>query len=970
MDDIIKPRGTTSNYKDNRGGAVLLPHPVIGIVKNNIDPTHSGRVQVYINRLNHWDQDNPAYWTTVSYLSPFFGYTQNTSAPDGEGKYKSNSHAYGFWATPPDIGTEVVCVFVNGDINFGYYIGCIPQAGLTHMVPAMGSSSKIVANDSEAQSYGGATELPVTEYNDANNEKDNQSELVEQARTVHSYQASRLNIQGLVRDPDRGTITSSATRESPSNVFGMSTPGRPYYKGGYTDESIEGAVKNEGTPDENFKIVGRKGGHSIVMDDGDLTGKNQLMRFRSGTGHMILMQDKAETFFIVHANGKSYIEMNKEGAIDIYCTNSVNLRTHGDINIHAERDINMFAKRNFNLKAEKINLESVKDTLIRVGENFKTYTLKKYTVKVDDAMAFESKSDAGFTSKANIFVTGGPNINLNTGSSPTTPEEVEKLPVIKHTDTLYEKSKGFTPAPNKIESINSRVPAHSPWTEANKGVDVKVDMGSDSNLPASPPAEVASANESVPGPSDPTSPAMTNTVPPVAGAAGEEGDVTNAMVSQDAINAANIENPGADALGEFNQTPEQLEGAGCLKPGTGSLAKNLLDSGYSPGDALPPSMWTGQNGIGNYDTYLNNISAQTNIQSSLYKNAKDSLVNNGILSGLESLTQTAGIIMATAAAGLPLVASFMASRTKPGVTINPAVTAAAAAANGNTAPPSTPVGTIPSLVSSGNYAATMATTVMSGVNPQVVTPSLQGPTASAFNAVLAGYKPFKAGVPQNLAQIKKEQDEANAVKYGPPTASNTAEGTDINSLVSIPGGSAAFSNTIDPDFEKTAQLSPEMEALADQAMGAPTSVNTAELLSKLKSGTTNLENIAYTGMDPTQASITSSVVNSITGGTGVKIKIPISGVKMSSNKQLEEQTAKVLEENYTVQTPNQPSSATQSSTTNPATTAAQLQQSQRAAESLREKYNKLKANLGPMNPSTIEAYESYKEAVKNVQNLQ
>lgn len=985
MQDLIKPRGTTSNFKDDRGGAVLLSHPVIGIVKNNIDPTRSGRIQVYVNRLNNWDQDNPAHWTTVSYLSPFFGYTQNTSSPDGEGKYKSNGHAYGFWATPPDTGTEVVCIFINGDINFGYYIGCIPQAGLTHMVPAMGSSSKIVANDSEAQSYGGASELPVTEINDANTEKDNKAELTDQARTVHSYQASRLNIQGLVRDSERGTITSSATRESPSNVFGMSTPGRPYYKGGYTDESIEGAVQNQDTPDENFKITGRKGGHSLVMDDGDLTGKNQLLRLRSGSGHMILMQDKAETLFIVHANGKSYIEMNKEGAIDIYSTNSVNVRTHGDLNIHAERDINMFAKRNFNLKASQINMESDKDTLFRVGENFKNHTLKKYTVKVDDAMAFESKSDAGFTSKANVFVTGGPNINLNTGSSPTTPEEVKKLPIIKHADTLYEKSKGFTPAPNKIESINSRVPAHSPWTEANKGVDVKVDMGSDSNLPESPSSDVASTNAAAQSPSNPTSPANANTVPPVSGdVAGADPNATNSVVSQGAMNAAGVENPGSDALGSFNQTPEQLESAGCLKPGSGMLAKNLLGSGFSPADAMPPTMWTGANGLTNYSSYIDNIGSQTNIQASLFQNARNALVGNGILSGLESLTQTAGVIMAAAAAGIPLVASFMSSRARPGDPVNPAIMSAAADAP--TGSFDTPAGPIADIISSGNYAATMADAVTSGINPQITTPSPRGSTASAFESVLAGYKPFKAGVPQDLAQIKKDAEVKNVEKFGPSTT--PPDSADSNTLISLPGGSSALSNVISPTMEKTATLSVELEALADQAMGVPVTANTADLMQKLSTGATNLEDIAYRGLDTSQTSITNSVVNSITSGSGVRIKIPIVGVSTSEDSAMNTQTANLLEETApassvpseqtisAVQPPsiepnwfNKPASLSKRTAAGDAL-RAQQQSIQQNSDMLREKYMKLKSSAGPEASTTLAAYEEYKTVVKSILDIQ
>ena len=86
-EDIIKLHGQTKISKNDRGGAALYPSAILGIVRNNIDPTRSGRIQVYLNRLNNPDKDNPAFWTTVSYLSPFFGSTKPTSSTNSDGEY-------------------------------------------------------------------------------------------------------------------------------------------------------------------------------------------------------------------------------------------------------------------------------------------------------------------------------------------------------------------------------------------------------------------------------------------------------------------------------------------------------------------------------------------------------------------------------------------------------------------------------------------------------------------------------------------------------------------------------------------------------------------------------------------------------------------------------------------------------------------------------------------------------------------
>lgn len=967
--DFISPRGLPSNYRDNRGGATLIPHPVIGIVKNNIDPTHTGKIEVWLGRLNDANQDNPRYWTPVRYMSPFFGSTQNTSSPNGEGKFKGNSHSYGMWATPPDIGTEVLCIFVGGDINFGYYIGCVPSSGLTHMVPATSASAKVVPNSEESNTYGGASELPVTEYNDANKEKDNKEELVDQDRTVHSYQAGRLFKQGIVKDPVRGTISSSATRETPSNVFGISTPGRPYYKGGYTDESIKGATQNEKTPDENFKVVGRKGGHSLVMDDGNLTGKNQLVRLRSGTGHTILMHDKEETMYIVHANGKTYIEMNKEGAIDIYSTNSVNIRTHGDMNIHAERDINMFAKRNLNIKAEEnINIESTKDTSVRTGANFKHYTAKKHTVKVDDAMAFQSKGDAGIESKATVYVKGGPNINLNTGTSPVTPEEVKKQEIKKHNDTIYNKDSGFTPAPNKIESINSRVPAHSPWTESNKGVDVKVDMGEESNTPQSPSSQTQAANNSAPDtPNNPTSPSNVNSVPSTSSdVAGGQTNMTSSLVSQAAVNAANVSNPGGASLGAFNFTPKQLESAGYLKPGSGNLVTSLLKKGMDFVKALPPSVWTGLAGIATYAAFSKNQNQQAEIQAQLLQDANKQLIEKGIITGKESLTETGGLILAASAAGVPVVESYVKSTTSGVSSVE---------SNSNTN-----IGSVTDLIAGGNYAAKLADKVSSGTNSSIGnTNSDKGSAAAAYQSILDSFGKLTPGVPHDLEAIRKEKLAEYTKKYGINPEEVISNPSNLNTLMGLPGGESAITNIIDPTKEMTVYLSKEIDALADQSLGLPASMTVASIREALLNGTLNLETVATMGLNPSQTAMLISIINSLSTGMAAGFKMPTTGINTFVEDDVNEKLARLENSEY-----SEPVTTVSASSLTTAATLAtnagqsaentalteELRQLQNKTEQLKQAYLSCRDCSGINDPATVQAYALYKENMKAIIRLQ
>ena len=167
-EDIYSPKGQNKRSKPDAGGGVLRELPVIGVVKNNIDNTRAGRIDVYIEDFGGTDPDDQLNWTTVNYMSPFFGSTPASSPSDNYGTYVSNPSSYGMWFSPPDLGSRVVCIFLNGDSNYGYYIGGILEPELLQMIPAIGASDNIVANKGEAEQTGGSPKLPVTNLNTNN----------------------------------------------------------------------------------------------------------------------------------------------------------------------------------------------------------------------------------------------------------------------------------------------------------------------------------------------------------------------------------------------------------------------------------------------------------------------------------------------------------------------------------------------------------------------------------------------------------------------------------------------------------------------------------------------------------------------------------------------------------------------------------------------------------------------------------
>jgi hypothetical protein len=815
--NVFKPRGATSASKPDAGGAVLRSVPVFGVVKDNIDPIRSGRLRVYIAEMGGQDPNDADSWITVNYMTPFYGLTQGDAPKEGFGTYLQNSSAYGMWFAQPDINTTVICLFINGDPEYGYWIGCVPEPEALYTVPAMGSAETVVVNANEGNSYGGATKLPVANIN-KNNEKINESPtFFNQPKPVHSYLAGVLNQQGLIRDTIRGTIGTSAQRETPSRVgWGVSSPGRPIYEGGFTDETIADAADN-GSQQTGLKVVARRAGHSIVMDDGDLIGRDQLIRLRTSLGHQILMSDDGQCLHIIHANGQSWVELGKEGTIDLYATNSVNIRTQGDLNLHADNNINMHAKKDLNIYAENITTNSDKKTNFKIGTDYITSVNGKTTLKSTGAMSYKSSGEASFASSNNTFI-NGKKINLNTGEASTTPEEVKPLPTNAHTDTLYDSQKGWAAAPGALLSITSRAPAHAPWSAANQGVDVKINNDADANFPSNPSPAVQAANNTTTTPAAPVSASVASTVPVTGAISGAlDKNATTAMVGQVATIAqstpavaAAIKNgagvvsttvngavQNVAAIGKMAQSPQALQDAGVLKQGAAKLVDNLVQGGKTVQQALTPNLFAGKPGAENLTNYLNNPTAQVAAQVANFQTAQTQMTQTGLITGKESAGQMAGIVTAAALAG-------------PAAAVNAIKSAAGALGQSITGPianlggaANKLLGSASSLLNAGNFAGNLASTVTGGLSSiagslnglaknltggaESLLNSAKGIAGSAFAAIKNSFPTLTAGVPQNLKQIA---DKATAAAQNSGTELQASVAESANAF-NISGANAA-----------------------------------------------------------------------------------------------------------------------------------------------------------------------------------
>jgi hypothetical protein len=330
-----------------------------------------GRLGVVIPALSHTDasksKESELIW--CQYLSPFYG-AKPFKAVSSTDPYNSalNQTSYGMWAIPPDIDTNVLVIFAKGDKNASsaFWIGCIQEPLTNHMVPGQGATNNTSkaaevqegAETSKKATYG-TDFLPALEKNKKlYKDGESISSLHQWKLPVNEELADQLQIQGLIQDNVRGTTSSSARRESPSAVFGISTPGS------IKKDSRKPNIGLEGTP----VSVDRHPGHSFVMDDGDASGLNHLTRLRTASGHQLLMHDTDGVVYIANGSGKSWLEMSPDGKVYIYAQDGFNFRSDGNFDLHAGGDINFHAKNSIKFTAE-VDMVNNAGYIMNVGQH-------------------------------------------------------------------------------------------------------------------------------------------------------------------------------------------------------------------------------------------------------------------------------------------------------------------------------------------------------------------------------------------------------------------------------------------------------------------------------------------------------------------------------------------------------------------------------------------------------------------------
>ena len=456
------------------------PGPYLAKIVSHLDPYYMGTLEVQLMHESGNDTDATGQLHQVKYLSPFLGQSSIRHIDDGDEDYNNTQKSYGMWMIPPDVGGIVVVLFIDGDPRKGYWIGCAQDQFMNFMMPGYAATSFATSKATDKE------RVPVAEYNKIKN--DSSVDPTKFRKPATPFEGA-LDTQGLLEDDIRGITTSSARREIPSAVFGISTPG-PVDKQGKRGK----IGKKESPIDQAY--VSRLGGSSFVMDDGDdkfirkttasdgppeyasveqgeTDGKreiphNELIRIRTRTGHQILLHNSEDLIYIGNAKGTAWIELTSDGKMDIYTEDSITMHTKTDFNVLADRDITLEAKRNFNLKVGgEMQTEVVKDQVLIVDGKQKVHIKKdiditygaKLTKRVVGDINVQQDANYKNLTKGNTdFITNGSTKSLVKGTGDFSINGTTKLKVGGSFNLLTTGSNNFTAgASTNIKSGGSHI---------------------------------------------------------------------------------------------------------------------------------------------------------------------------------------------------------------------------------------------------------------------------------------------------------------------------------------------------------------------------------------------------------------------------------------------------------------------------------------------------------------------------------
>ena len=637
-----------------------------GVVKQIDTGTRTSRVFVFVSEFGGNDQDNESNWNAqVSYASPFGGYTSGLTGQSGNNiiarnDFYSTQQTYGFFMSPPDVGSQVLCCFPNGNRQEGYWFACVNPNLSQHMLPATGAlpldmiDPVSIPADLAPYLTPGA-KYPVSEFNQLSNVYTG-NWAANALRPIHIPQTINLIRQGLDADPDRGAISSSGQRDPVSAVYGFSTPGRPYgTQDPANDVNLTNKIASGNFNPADYTVTTRVGGHSLVLDDGDLYGKSNLVRLKSSAGHQILLNDSKGFIYISNSNGTAWVELTATGDILVYGANDFSLRTQGNIMLQSDHNINLDARGSINMYAGA----SIKSQA-RSVEAFGTSSLNLYgrSAQLASGGQLSVASASGMSVRAGGRVSiNGTSISLNGSGGAGASSPPAAISRYKMPDAVNVSSK-WEIAQDALTSINYKIPTHEPYIRGSIASVVAAQEEYAAALANALPTGSTTTVDGVAvqpplttanGPDNASLDGITRAAPsasfikqpdPGVGLGSLNNDQLRAYMAQTGYSESNGNYTAVNQfgyMGKYQLGSLALQDLGYIKPGTAQTPEAMNN----------PSNWTGKNGVTSSSDFLNNSGVQESAMYDYTKANYSRLQRKGIITAETTPDVVAGVLSAS-----------------------------------------------------------------------------------------------------------------------------------------------------------------------------------------------------------------------------------------------------------------------------------------------------------------------------------
>ncbi len=332
--------GYDSATKPNNGFSGIT----IGVVVDTDDPLQMGRLRIFCPSLND-DVKKVQYVPWAIYASPFAGSINNKAYTRGVGGEQTaeseGAVAYGFWAVP-ELGAHVLVGCIDGDYRRRFWIACAPQ----HQETSTMHNGRWKWDD-------GAVEGPLTSSDKPLQPLyDNMKEAFQDKKKSPEWKTRAADYQATANRKDalQSPNSKKKTYIDQTNADMIKNE---------DDEWIKDSIGAHGYDWTGFKNYGAflasrtvgissPGLHAVVLDDRPF---NSRIRMRTTTGHQILLDDTNERIYIATNKGKSWVEMDSVGNIDVFSEARVSITAADDINFTAGKTIRLFAEEGIHMFA-------------------------------------------------------------------------------------------------------------------------------------------------------------------------------------------------------------------------------------------------------------------------------------------------------------------------------------------------------------------------------------------------------------------------------------------------------------------------------------------------------------------------------------------------------------------------------------------------------------------------------------------